>query len=139
MRTGQYRDLFHPDHLMTDREDFANNYARGFTLGARFAQRVLEMVRKVADSCDGLQGFILCHSLGGGTGSGVAPHIMQGLADGYGKKTKLQLSVYPAPQVRPTIYSTFTLQVQYLSKYMSTGYKKLINLLVSIQILSRIV
>lgn len=103
MRTGRFRDLFHPDHLMSDREDFANNYARGFTLGAPFARRVLEMVRKVADSCDGLQGFILCHSLGGGTGSGVPPHIMQGLADGYGKKSKLQLSVYPAPQVGPTI------------------------------------
>lgn len=98
--------MFHPDHLMSDREDFANNYARGYTLGEPFARRVLEMVRKVADSCDGLQGFILCHSLGGGTGSGVPPHIMQGLADGYGKKSKLQLSVYPAPQVGLTISST---------------------------------
>lgn len=110
MRTGRFRDLFHPDHLISDREDFANNYARGYTRGAPFAMRVLEMVRKVADSCDGLQGFILCHSLGGGTGSGVTPYIMEVLADAYGKKkSKLQLSVYPAPQVRPTIalYSNY--------------------------------
>merc|ERR1712142_325891 len=31
VRTGVYRQLFHPEQLVTGKEDAANNYARGFT------------------------------------------------------------------------------------------------------------
>ena len=34
VRTGTYRDLFHPSQLITGNEDAANNYARGhYTIG----------------------------------------------------------------------------------------------------------
>ena len=34
MRTGTYRQLFHPEQLITGKEDAANNYARGhYTVG----------------------------------------------------------------------------------------------------------
>ncbi len=34
VRTGTYRDLFHPEQLITGKEDAANNYARGhYTVG----------------------------------------------------------------------------------------------------------
>jgi hypothetical protein len=29
VRTGTYRQLFHPEQLITGKEDAANNYARG--------------------------------------------------------------------------------------------------------------
>ena len=32
--------------------------------------QVLDKVRRVADNCTGLQGFLVFHSVGGGTGSG---------------------------------------------------------------------
>ena len=53
-----------------------------------------------ADQCTGLQGFLIFHSFGGGTGSGFASLLMERLSVDYGKKSKLQFSVYPAPQVR---------------------------------------
>ena len=35
VRTGQYRQLFHPEQLITGKEDAANNYARGhYTIGS---------------------------------------------------------------------------------------------------------
>ncbi len=35
VRTGTYRQLFHPEQLITGKEDAANNYARGhYTIGA---------------------------------------------------------------------------------------------------------
>jgi tubulin beta len=37
---------------------------------------VLDVVRKEAEQCDQLQGFQLCHSLGGGTGSGMGTLLM---------------------------------------------------------------
>jgi tubulin alpha len=34
IRTGTYRQLFHPEQLVTGKEDAANNYARGrYTVG----------------------------------------------------------------------------------------------------------
>ena len=34
IRTGTYRQLFHPEQLITGKEDAANNYARGhYTIG----------------------------------------------------------------------------------------------------------
>ena len=34
VRTGNYRQLFHPEQLITGKEDAANNYARGhYTIG----------------------------------------------------------------------------------------------------------
>ena len=39
------------------------------------------------------------HSFGGGTGSGFTSLLMERLSVDYGKKAKLQVAVYPAPQV----------------------------------------
>ena len=34
IRTGPYRQLFHPEQMITGKEDAANNYARGhYTIG----------------------------------------------------------------------------------------------------------
>ena len=55
--------------------------------------------RKQAESCTGLQGFLIFHSFGGGTGSGFTSLLMERLSVDYGKKSKLEFSIYPAPQV----------------------------------------
>ena len=53
-----------------------------------------------SDQCTGLQGFLIFHSFGGGTGSGFTSLLMERLSVDYGKKSKLEFAVYPAPQVR---------------------------------------
>ncbi|KAF3857057.1 hypothetical protein F7725_008916 [Dissostichus mawsoni] len=74
VRTGTYRQLFHPEQLITGKEDAANNYARGhYTIGKEIIDLVLDRTRKLADQCTGLQGFLIFHSFGGGTGSGSPP------------------------------------------------------------------
>lgn len=56
VRTGTYRQLFHPEQLITGKEDAANNYARGhYTIGKEIVDVVLDRVRKLADQCTGLQ------------------------------------------------------------------------------------
>ena len=101
VRTGTYRQLFHPEQLITGKEDAANNYARGhYTVGKELIDLVLDRIRKLADQCTGLQGFLIFHSFGGGTGSGFASLLMERLSVDYGKKSKLEFAIYPAPQVR---------------------------------------
>ena len=100
IRTGTYRQLFHPEQMVSGKEDAANNYARGhYTVGKEIIDLVLDRVRKLADNCTGLQGFLIFHSFGGGTGSGFTSLLMERLSVDYGKKSKLGFSIYPAPQV----------------------------------------
>jgi tubulin alpha len=69
VRTGPYRQLFHPEQLISGKEDAANNYARGhYTVGKELVDEVVERISKMAEQCNGLQGFMLFHSFGGGTG-----------------------------------------------------------------------
>lgn len=48
VRTGTYRQLFHPEQLITGKEDAANNYARGhYSIGKDIVDLVLDRTRKV--------------------------------------------------------------------------------------------
>ena len=68
---------------------------------------VLDRIRKLADACTGLQGFLLFHSFGGGTGSGFASLLMERLSVDYGKKSKLEFAIYPAPQVATAVVEPY--------------------------------
>ena len=46
-------------------------------------------VRKMARKSEGLQGFIVFHSFGGGTGSGFTALLQENLSVEYSKKPKL--------------------------------------------------
>ena len=100
VRTGTYRQLFHPEQLINGKEDAANNYARGhYTIGKEQIEVTMDRIRKMADQASGLQGFIIYHSFGGGTGSGFGALLLERITVDYGKKAKLGFSIYPAPQV----------------------------------------
>ena len=60
VRTGTYKQLFHPEQMITGKEDAANNYARGhYTIGKELIDLTLDRVRRLADNCTGLQVSIL--------------------------------------------------------------------------------
>ncbi|XP_066920350.1 tubulin alpha-1C chain-like [Clytia hemisphaerica] len=108
IRTGTYRTLFHPEQLISDKEDAANNYARGhYTIGKQVIDRLLDRIRLLADQCTGLQGFLLFHSFGGGTGSGFTSLLMERISIEYGKKSKLEFAIYPAPQVSTAVVEPY--------------------------------
>merc|ERR1711881_12123 len=108
IRTGQYRQLFHPELLISGKEDAANNYARGhYTVGKELVDNVLDKIRRVADNCTSLQGFLIFHSFGGGTGSGFGALLLERLSVDYGKKCKLEFAVYPAPQVSSSVVEPY--------------------------------
>ncbi|VDQ06237.1 unnamed protein product, partial [Trichobilharzia regenti] len=108
IRTGMYKQLFHPHQLISGREDAANNYARGhYTIGKDIIDYTLDRIRKIADHCNGLQGFLIFHSYGGGTGSGYTALLMERLTVDYGKKTKLEFSIYPSPQISTAVVEPY--------------------------------
>jgi len=108
VRTGKYKQLFHPEQLINGKEDAANNYARGhYTVGKELVEPCLERIRKLSDNCVGLQGFVIFHSVGGGTGSGFASLLLERLSVDYGKKSKLDFCVYPSPQVSTSVVEPY--------------------------------
>ena len=108
IRTGSYRQLFHPEQLITGKEDAANNYARGhYTVGKETIDHTVDRVHKLAENCTSLQGFFIFRSFGGGTGSGFASLLMERLSVDYGKKSKLDFSIYPAPQVATAVVEPY--------------------------------
>ncbi|KAA3678561.1 tubulin alpha [Paragonimus westermani] len=108
VRTGYYRMLFHPENLVSGKEDAANNYARGYhTTGVKLDLVILEQIRLVVEQCHMLQGFIIFHSLGGGTGSGLSTLVLSDMLNDYNKKTKLELVVYPAPKLASSVVEPY--------------------------------
>lgn len=66
-QASSYRNLFHPDQLICGKEDAANNYARGYyTVGRKLIENLSEKLRLAAENCNGLVGFLVFHSVGGG-------------------------------------------------------------------------
>jgi hypothetical protein len=82
----------------------------------------LDRIRKLTEQCTGLEGFLIFHSFGGGTGSGVTSLLMECLSVDYKKKSKLEFAIYLAPQVgflnffifNAFIYSRMSSQYLYL-------------------------
>ena len=88
IRTGKNKALYHPEQIISGKEDASNNYARGhYTTGKEIVDQVLDRVRKLADNCTGLQGFLVFHATGGGTGSGLGSLLLERLSVDYGRKS----------------------------------------------------
>ncbi|TKY60025.1 Tubulin alpha-3 chain [Spatholobus suberectus] len=84
VRAGSYRQLFHPEQLISGKEDAANNFARGHYTGLPGLQR-----------------------RGGGTGSGLGSLLLERLSVDYGKKSKLGFTIYPSPQVSTAVVEPY--------------------------------
>merc|ERR1712223_1845382 len=108
IRLGEQRQLFHPEQLVSSKEDAANNYARGhYTEGKSIMPQVKNQIRKIADICNSLQGFLVVHSMGGGSGSGFTSLLQEEITMEYGKKSKLQFSIYPAPKMGTSVVEPY--------------------------------
>ena len=110
VRNGVYSSIFNPEMLIGGREDAANNYARGYyTIGKgnRYADVAIDRVRRLAEDCNDLQGFLVFRSVGGGIGSGFASLLMEHLSADYETKSKFEFSIYPAPQVSNAVVEPY--------------------------------
>lgn len=108
IRNGQMRNLYHPDQMISGKEDAANNYARGhYTIGKEVIDGVLAVLQKISEQCDSLQGFLIFHSLGGGTGSGFTSLLLERLGMDFSKKCKLGFAVYPSPKISTAVVEPY--------------------------------
>lgn len=79
--------------------DLNLNYSRAVghhTHGTDYRERIDETVRRVAEKCDSLHGFLVTNSVGGGTGSGLGTAVLSFLEDSYPRVDRFVSCVYPA-------------------------------------------
>lgn len=55
----------------------------------------MDMINREADMSDSLEGFVLSHSIAGGTGSGMGSYLLENLNDHFPKKLIQTYSVFP--------------------------------------------
>jgi tubulin alpha len=103
IRTGSYKDLWQPEQLINGKDSAANVYATGRYQSDVLVDVTLDRIRKLSDQCAGLQGFIITHSINGGTGSGFASSLMEKLTTDYGKKTKTSFTIMPSPNMQHSV------------------------------------
>ena len=97
IQTSPYSGLYNPENIFTSREGggAGNNWASGYSQAEKVQEEVLDMIEREADGSDSLEGFILIHSIAGGTGSGMGSYLLEKLNDRYPKKLIQTYSVFP--------------------------------------------
>ncbi|KAI8901689.1 Tubulin/FtsZ, GTPase domain-containing protein [Globomyces pollinis-pini] len=92
-----YANLFNPENISLSKDGggAGNNWAFGYARGESVHEEVLEMVDREADGSDSLEGFMMLHSIAGGTGSGLGSFLLEALNDHYPKKLIQTYSVFP--------------------------------------------
>nr|WAQ15576.1 tubulin epsilon [Halisarca dujardinii] len=94
---GPVGELFDHQQLITDVSGSGNNWATGNKMyGSKYEEEIGDIVRRTAEHCDCLQSFLILHSMGGGTGSGVGTKVLEMLKDSYPDVYKFVTAVYPS-------------------------------------------
>merc|ERR1712045_1000999 len=102
--------LFKPDNFVFGASGAGNNWAKGhYTEGAELIEEALDVIRKETENCDCPQGFQICQSLGGGTGSGMGTLLLLKLRDAYPDRILATFSLYPSPKVSDAVVSSHQL------------------------------
>jgi tubulin alpha len=108
VKKGKNANLYHKEWIISGKEDAANNFARGhYTTGKEIMDQVNDRVKNMVEDCDNLQGFIMSHAVGGGSGSGLGMLILERLAVDYRKKSKIGFEIYPSPSISTCIVEPY--------------------------------
>ena len=85
-------------------------------LGEEHKDHVMEMIEREADGSDSLEGFVLCHSIAGGTGSGMGSYMLEALNDHFPKKLIEVSTVYDDTTRVTNIYTAR--HTKYYNRYL---------------------
>ncbi|KAK9379419.1 Tubulin/FtsZ, GTPase domain-containing protein [Kockiozyma suomiensis] len=95
-----YARMYNPENIYSggDGSGAGNIWASGYHAGEKLTDELMDMLDREADGSDSLEGFMLMHSIAGGTGSGLGSFLLERLSDRFPKKVVQTYSVFPATQ-----------------------------------------
>jgi tubulin gamma len=94
---SQLSQIFNRENIFMPNEGggAGNNWAHGYHLGRKHQEGVMDIIRREAEGCDALEGFFVCHSIAGGTGSGFGSMILEQIKEEYPKNYTQTYSIFP--------------------------------------------
>ena len=94
---GALGGLFRPDGVVCDRAGVGagGNFAAAYHGASSLADRVVDAIRREAEACDALQGFLFVHALGGGAGAGLASALLERVADKFPDVINCSMPLFP--------------------------------------------
>ncbi|VDK49679.1 unnamed protein product [Anisakis simplex] len=94
---SEYRSLYNSENIFKAPQGggAGNNWACGYGQGRETHEMLFEMLEREAENSDCLEGFMLCHSIAGGTGSGMGSYALEKISDRFPKKLVQTYSVFP--------------------------------------------
>merc|ERR1719326_1232423 len=97
IQQSEYSDLYNPENIFLSKEGggAGNNWAKGFAEAEKVQEEIFDIVDREADGSDSLEGFVLIHSIAGGTGSGMGSYLLENINERYSKKLIQTYSVFP--------------------------------------------
>jgi len=108
VQSSPFSAMYRPEFLLAGKEDAANNFARGhYTVGKEMIGKVNDRLRKLFDACDYVQGFMVHHSVGGGTGSGLGALMLEHIGAEYRKKPRIGFEVYPSAHISTSVVEPY--------------------------------
>ncbi|KAF2452125.1 tubulin-domain-containing protein [Karstenula rhodostoma CBS 690.94] len=100
IQSSAYKNIYNPENFYIHKEGTGagNNWGAGYSMGEQVQEEILDMIDREADGSDSLEGFMLLHSIAGGTGSGLGSFLLERLNDRFPKKLIQTYSVFPNTQ-----------------------------------------
>jgi tubulin gamma len=97
IKTSPFANLYNPENIFTSKDGggAGNFWPIGYSQAEKMSEDIMDMVDREADNSDSLEGFMLLHSIAGGTGSGLGSFLLERLNDRYPKKLIQTYSVFP--------------------------------------------
>ncbi len=104
-----HSNLFAPEQCITDVSGSGNNFAHGHCHHfPNYYNAIADTIRRQSEDCDALQSFHVCHSMGGGTGSGVGTGVLGLLEEeGYQNIARFCSIVFPATDANDVVTSAY--------------------------------
>ncbi len=97
---GDMSQLFDESSIVRKIPGAANNWARGYHVeGEKVIDQIMNVIDSAVEKTKALQGFLITHSIGGGSGSGLGSLILERLRHAYPKKRIFTFSVAPSPLI----------------------------------------
>lgn len=93
----------HPTYILSGKESASRCFSRAYqgVVDTRLPV-ILDRVRRLRDNATKVDGFVIVHSLCGGTGSGLAAKLAQQLAAEYPKAVRVSAALLPGYKADPS-------------------------------------
>eukprot|EP00924_Labyrinthula_sp_SR-Ha-C_P005386 maker-scaffold_1-snap-gene-30.59-mRNA-1 protein AED:0.11 eAED:0.11 QI:54/0.8/0.83/1/0.6/0.5/6/89/385 len=97
IQNSSYKQLFNAENIFVSKEGggAGNNWASGYAQAESLHEDIIDIIDREAENSESLEGFVLCHSIAGGTGSGMGSYILEKLNERFPKKLIQTYSVFP--------------------------------------------